>query len=105
MGQWLRRNGGVPVEIAEDHDNWARLGLAQASAATCRQVEVPEDVRLVVLVSDGVSDQVDLKVMEALVRKHITDPQALADALVGAAEGDDEGYRDDATAVVLLRAA
>ncbi|GGX34004.1 SpoIIE family protein phosphatase [Streptomyces noursei] len=105
MGQWLRWNGGVPVEIAEDHDNWARLGLAQASAATCRQVEIPEEVSLVLLVSDGISDQVDQETAEALCRTHEADPQALADALVAAAEEDDEGYRDDATVIVLLRPA
>ncbi|WJY43199.1 hypothetical protein QT196_38720 (plasmid) [Streptomyces sp. P9-2B-2] len=32
-------------------------------------------------------------------------PQALADALVAAAETDDDGYRDDASVVVLLRRA
>ncbi|MCX5077759.1 SpoIIE family protein phosphatase [Streptomyces sp. NBC_00424] len=103
MGQWLRRNGGVPVEVAERHDNWSRLGLAQASAATCRQVEIPEDVRLVLLVSDGVSDQVDPPTMETLCRRHATDPQALADALVAAAKEDDAGYRDDATVIAMLR--
>lgn len=102
MGEWLRCNGGVPVEIAEQHDNWARLGLEQASAATCRQVEVEEGVRLVLLMTDGVSDQVDHEVMETLCRRHGGNPQALADALVAAAEEDEDGYRDDATVVVIL---
>nr|WP_282791014.1 SpoIIE family protein phosphatase [Streptomyces sp. CC224B] len=55
------------------------------------------------LVSDGVSDQVDTETWEALCRRHATAPQALADALVAAAEEDVEGYRDDATVAVLLR--
>ncbi|MFE6272197.1 SpoIIE family protein phosphatase [Streptomyces goshikiensis] len=102
MGQWLRRNGGVPVEIAEDHDNWARLGLAQAAPATCRQLEIPEEVRLVLLVSDGLSDQVEHETAEALCRTHAADPQALAEALVAAAETGDDGYRDDTTVIALL---
>ncbi|WP_044378697.1 PP2C family protein-serine/threonine phosphatase [Streptomyces noursei] len=102
MGQWLRVNG-VAVEIAEDHDNWSRVGLAQATAATCRQVEIPEETSLVLLVSDGVSDQVDLETAEALCRTYAADPQALAEALVDAAEDDAEGYRDDASVIVLLR--
>ncbi|MGW3091579.1 hypothetical protein [Streptomyces sp. NPDC001108] len=113
MGEWLRWNGGktiemVPIETAEDQDNWARLGLAQATEMTCRQLEIPEDVPLVLLVSDGVSDQVDQETAEALCREHFDAPQALADALVAAAEGEDdpetgELYRDDATAIVLRR--
>lgn len=101
MGQYLRRHGGVAVDLARHHDEWARLGLAQASAATCREAEIPATVPLVLLVSDGVSGQVPD--MPALVAEHADDPQALADALVAAAGPDAEGYRDDATAVVLLR--
>ncbi|WP_234313929.1 SpoIIE family protein phosphatase [Streptomyces sp. NBRC 109706] len=101
MGQYLRRHGGVAVDLVEHHDEWARLGLAQASAATCREAEIPAEVGLVLLVSDGVSDQVPD--MARLVAEYADDPQALADALVAAAEQDSEGYRDDATAVVLLR--
>ncbi|MEU8892958.1 SpoIIE family protein phosphatase [Streptomyces sp. NPDC048442] len=112
MGQWLRWNGGktvelVPLDVAEDQDNWARLGLAQATEMTCRQLEIPEEVPLVLLVSDGISDQVDLETAEELCRAHPEDPQALAEALVAAAQGekDEEGafYRDDATVVVLRR--
>lgn len=100
MGEWLRQHGDFPAEVLEHHGAWARLGLAQASAATCRQVEIPEEIRLVLLVSDGVSDQVEQ--MAELVAKHAGDPQALADALVAAASEDEDGYRDDATVVVLL---
>ncbi|MFD3422113.1 hypothetical protein [Streptomyces decoyicus] len=108
MGEWLRWNGGktievIPIEVAETQDNWARLGLAQAAATTCRQVEIPQEVPLVLLVSDGVSDQVSKETAEELCRTHGNDPQALADALVAAAQPDESGYRDDASAVVLLR--
>lgn len=108
MGEWLRWNGDktieiVPTEVAETQDNWARLGLAQATEMTCRQLEIPEEVPLVLLVSDGISDQVDQETAEGLCREHGSDPQALADALAAAAQTDDDGYRDDATAVVLLR--
>lgn len=100
MGEYLRRNG-VAVEFAEQHDNWSRTGLAQAGAAMCREAQIPEAVRLVLIVSDGVSDQVGHARMEALCRAHAADPQALADALTSAAEADAEGYRDDATVIVL----
>lgn len=115
MGEWLRWNGGrtiemVPLDVAEDQDNWARVGLAQATEMTCRQLEIPEDVPLVLLVSDGISDQVDLETAEELCRKHGAAPQDLADALVAAAvdQDDPDGgptYRDDATVVVLRRVA
>ncbi|WP_086732926.1 SpoIIE family protein phosphatase [Streptomyces glaucescens] len=108
MGEWLRWNGGVSIEIAETQDNWARLGLAQATEMTCRQLEIPEEVPVVLLVTDGVSDQVDLETAERLCKEHAASPQALADALVAAAEGEEDGpagetYRDDATVVVLRR--
>lgn len=103
MGEYLRRNG-VAVEIAEHHDNWSRTGLAQAGAAMCREAQIPAAVRLVLLVTDGVSDQVGHEWMEALCRAHAAEPQALADALVAAVEADAEGYRDDATVIVLAYA-
>ncbi|MEU2674235.1 SpoIIE family protein phosphatase [Streptomyces sp. NPDC007164] len=113
MGQWLRWNGGktielVPAEVAETQDNWPRLGLTEATEMTCRQVEIPEDVPLVLLVSDGISEQVPEEAWVDLIRQHETDPQALADALVAAAQDeiDDETgetYRDDATVIVLRR--
>ncbi|MFD7067528.1 SpoIIE family protein phosphatase [Streptomyces sp. NPDC059913] len=113
MGQWLRWNGGktidlVPVRVAETQDNWPRLGLSEATEMTCRQVEIPEDVPLVLLISDGISDQVPAPVWADLIHQHGADPQALADALVAAAqdEPDEETgvpYRDDATVIVLRR--
>ncbi|MFF9425590.1 SpoIIE family protein phosphatase [Streptomyces sp. NPDC014746] len=108
--QLLYRCSPRPEEVAETQDNWARFGLAQATEMTCRQLEIPEDVPVVLLVSDGISDQVDPDTWEDLCREHADDPQALADALVAAAEdgeldeSDGSGtYRDDATVVVLRR--
>ncbi len=106
MGEWLAWNGGktiemIPLDVAETQGNWARLGLAQATELTCRQLQIPQEVPLVLLVSDGVSDHVPD--MAAVIREHEDDPQALADALVAAAQEDGDGYRDDATVVVLLR--
>ncbi|GAA3283774.1 hypothetical protein GCM10010493_75240 [Streptomyces lavendulae subsp. grasserius] len=63
------------------------------------------EVRLVLLVSDGVSDQVDLETWTTLCRSHPDDPQALADALVAAVVADCERYRDDCTVIALLRPA
>ncbi|MGW4972641.1 hypothetical protein ACWEP3_22175 [Streptomyces albidoflavus] len=112
MGQWLRWNGGktielVPADVAETQDNWAMYGLAQATEVTCRVVQIPQDTPLVLLVTDGISDQIPLEAIETLCREHADTPQALAEALVAAAEGGEEDgtyYRDDATAVVLKQA-
>ncbi|MER7930507.1 SpoIIE family protein phosphatase [Streptomyces sp. NPDC096057] len=98
VGAQLRANG-VALEIAREHDNWLRTSLARATVGTVYTAGIRD--QLVILTSDGVHDQVARDVLEALVREHETEPQALADALVAAAEATDAGYRDDATAVVL----
>ena len=99
VGQQLRVNG-VPVELAEQHDNWIRTSLGCAVVATVYTVEIPAG-ELVVLTSDGVHDALAPDVLEALIRDHADDPQALTDTLVGAVVEDDDGDRDDATAVVV----
>ncbi|MFE7566222.1 hypothetical protein ACFU76_04550 [Streptomyces sp. NPDC057539] len=98
VGKQLRANG-VSLDIARQHDNWLKTSLARATIGTIYAAEIRD--RLVILTSDGVHDQVAADAMEALVREHADDPQALADALVAAAEVDGDGYRDDATVVVL----
>ncbi|MGW6604247.1 hypothetical protein [Streptomyces sp. NPDC055036] len=40
-------------------------------------------------------------VLESLYREHKDDPQKLAEAIVAAAEPDEDGRRDDATVVIL----
>ncbi|MEV8398836.1 hypothetical protein [Streptomyces niveus] len=99
MGQWARRHGGVPIEVAEHHDSWVRVSLSTATVATVGEVGI--DDRLLLLTSDGIHDQVTPDTMTALVREHADNPQALADALVAAAQADEEGYRDDATVIVI----
>jgi len=97
----------VAAEIAATHDHWLLVGLSGATAATVRQVWIPDHGQgladdLVLLTSDGVHDAVDHAELVALIRAHRNrDPQALADAIVAAAATDDDGYRDDATAVVI----
>ncbi|NEB95466.1 SpoIIE family protein phosphatase [Streptomyces bauhiniae] len=100
MGQWVRMYG-PPVEIAEQYDQWVRVSLHSATVATTREIEVTDP--LIILTSDGVHDQTDPVALESLVREHEADPQALADALVNAAQPDADGYRDDATAIVIRR--
>lgn len=100
MGQFLAKYEGVAVDLVDHHGAWARLGLAQATAATCREAQIPAG-HVVLLVSDGISDQVDPEVWVTLCRTHANDPQSLADALVAAVEPDEDGYRDDATVVVI----
>jgi serine/threonine protein phosphatase PrpC len=41
--------------------------------------------------------------LEALVRAHQDDPQGLADAIVAAVLADEDGYRDDATVIVVVQ--
>ncbi|MCR8947215.1 SpoIIE family protein phosphatase [Streptomyces sp. OUCMDZ-4982] len=98
MGQWVRQYG-PPVEIAEHFDDWVRVTLHSATVATTRELDIPDP--LVILTSDGVHDQVPEHDMIELIRKHARTPQALADALVAAAQPDKDGYRDDATAIVI----
>ncbi|MFF2612706.1 PP2C family protein-serine/threonine phosphatase [Kitasatospora sp. NPDC058046] len=92
-----RGAGTVPVSALADYVG-VTLGLA--TVATAPFVSVPAGGALI-LTSDGVHDQVTVEVIEGLVREHQGDLQALADALVAAAVTTAEGYRDDATAVVL----
>jgi hypothetical protein len=43
MGQQLRASGGVAVEFAQTHDHWLLTGLRGATAATVRQVWIPDE--------------------------------------------------------------
>lgn len=97
MGAYLRQNGDT--ELAPEHDNWVRISLSTATPTTVALSEAPAG-ELVLLLSDGL-DEVPLNELEALVAQHQADPQALADAIVAAAREGEDGYRDDATAVVL----
>lgn len=98
MGSYLRGRRGYAPELVEEYDDYARLGLAQAGWATCRLVEIPEEIPLLLLVSDGVSDHVDQDTWKRLCHLHEADPQALA-----AAEEDAGGYRDDCTVIAVRR--
>ncbi|MFJ5820101.1 hypothetical protein ACIQGT_40380 [Streptomyces sp. NPDC093108] len=100
VGKQLRANG-VSLEIAREHDNWLRTSLARATIGTVYTASIRDQV--VILTSDGVHDQMSAEVMKDIVQRHQHDPQSLADALVAAALPDMEGYRDDATAIVISR--
>jgi PPM family protein phosphatase len=102
VGQYLRINGGVPLELAENHDNWIRCSLGRSSIATVHAAEI--DDRLILLTSDGVHDPVTAERLAELVAAHQHDPQALAEALVAEPAAGEDGYRDDATAIVLMLA-
>ncbi|AZK95891.1 MULTISPECIES: PP2C family protein-serine/threonine phosphatase [Streptomyces] len=114
MGTWLRKWGGTAVTLHRDGrpdetvptetaalvlDDYARAALGRSSIATVPLCQITDD--LVVLTSDGVHGQMPHARLEALVRAHETDPQALADVIVAAARADATGYRDDATAAVI----
>lgn len=100
MGECLRVNSGRALPEFKAHGNWVLLVLSRALPTTVFEATI-DDARLVLLTTDGVHDQVPHATLEALVRQHADTPQALADALVAAAEDDADGYRDDATVVVL----
>ncbi|EWM13060.1 cell surface glycoprotein [Kutzneria sp. 744] len=97
MGAYLRGNG--VADLAPLHDAWVRVTLSSATVTNVAVSSVPPD-ELVLLVSDGL-DSVPHDELEALVREHQDDPNALADAIVAAARETEDGYRDDATALVL----
>ncbi|MEU1506414.1 hypothetical protein [Kitasatospora sp. NPDC005748] len=99
MAAYLGRAAGADVPVTALAD-FVGVTLGIAVPATVPYVWVAAG-GLLVLTSDGVHDQVQRDVIEALVREHEGDSQALADALVAAAEPNPEGYRDDATAVVI----
>lgn len=99
LGEQLRRNG-APWEVSEEHNNWSVTTLCHATIATIRQVQIPAG-HTVILTSDGVHDAITRDRLAGIVREHAHDPQALADALVAAPETDQDGFRDDATALIL----
>lgn len=93
---------GYTGEIPRPAAKWVRTTVRSAVVATVSEAWTRS--RLVLLTSDGVHDQVPHAAMEALARTHEDAPQALADALVAAAETGADGVRDDATALVISRA-
>ncbi|MFJ3769839.1 hypothetical protein ACIPQJ_32850 [Streptomyces sp. NPDC090082] len=114
MGTWLRAWGGTAVTLhRDDHpdetvdteaaaavlDDLARAALGRCSIATVPLAFITDP--LIILTSDGVHAQTTHTELETLVRRHADTPQILADALVGAAQTDADGYRDDATAIVI----
>ncbi|MFF3553460.1 hypothetical protein ACFYXL_08570 [Streptomyces tsukubensis] len=114
MGTWLRKWGGTAVTLHRDGrpdetvptetaalvlDDYARAALGRSSIATVPLCQITD--RLVILTSDGVHAQAGHALMEILTREHATDPQALANAIVAAALPTPDGYRDDATCIVL----
>lgn len=114
MGTWLRRWGGTGVTLHRDAqpdetvsveagarvlDDYPRATLGRCSIATVPLCQVYD--RLLILTSDGAHGQTTHDTLTSLVREHVDNPQALANAIVAAARGDADGYRDDATCVVL----
>jgi PPM family protein phosphatase len=99
IGQQLRVNG-VPVEVAEQHDNWVRTTLSHAVVATVYEAVIPAG--LVLLTTDGVHAALTESNLAALVRNHEHDPKALVDAITSAVDQNEDGYRDDATAIALV---
>ncbi len=97
MGAYLRGNG--VSDLAPLHDSWVRVTLSTATVTNVAVTSAPAD-ELVLLLSDGL-DSVPHDELEGLTRKHHDNPEALADALVAAARETEDGYRDDATALVL----
>ncbi|MGI5451244.1 PP2C family serine/threonine-protein phosphatase [Streptomyces sp. CA-243310] len=93
----------VDPQAAAPFASRIRTSPADATPRAMDQLYVPAG-HLVILTSDGVHDQVAADARESLVREHQHDPRALVVSLVAAAAPDEEGYHDDATAVVLAPA-
>jgi serine/threonine protein phosphatase PrpC len=100
MGAYLRGNGAA--DLAPLHDSWVRVTLSSATVTNVAVSSVPAE-ELLLLVSDGL-DSVPHRELQDLVREHQHNPDTLADAIVAAARETDDGYRDDATAIVLTTA-
>lgn len=102
VGEWLRQNdgGGDLDALARHHDNWVRSSLGHCTIGTVHACAT--DAPVILLTSDGVHDQVPHEVLIELVRARAHDPQTLANGIVAAAVEDEDGYRDDATVVVLM---
>ncbi|MEV4252218.1 hypothetical protein AB0J52_03500, partial [Spirillospora sp. NPDC049652] len=99
VGEQLRRNG-APWEIAAEHDNWVPANLATAAVGNVYTVDIPSE-EVVLLCSDGVPDGLARGRLDELAAEHADRPAALAEADATATEPDSDGYRDDATLVVL----
>ncbi|MFJ4908498.1 NUDIX domain-containing protein [Streptomyces sp. NPDC093249] len=98
MRGYLGITGPLP---AQAHD-FLRGDLPIATLETVPGVRIPAN-EVIIVTSDGVHDQVPADRIEQLVREHVLHPQRLADELVNAAEPNSRGYRDDATAAILVR--
>jgi hypothetical protein len=94
-GEQLRQRFGIDVPAAEDI---LTTSLATATPATVLTVHTT--AQLVILASDGL-DALGENAIASLARRHGHSPHALADALVTAVPEDGDGYRDDATVIVL----
>ncbi|WP_322872194.1 hypothetical protein [Streptomyces goshikiensis] len=94
---------GIEEDIAGEFSSQIRVHLTDVTPATAHQALIPCG-HLVVLTSDGVHDQIEPEGLDAIIRTHQHDAQRLADNLVAAAEPNESGYRDDATALVIIPA-
>jgi len=106
MAAWLAACGTehtgmqISADLIDFGTDFMRVSLATASAATIRQTRIDAGLT-VILTSDGVHDALGPERMTEIARAHGDDPQALAEALVAAPEVGENGYRDDATVIVL----
>ncbi|KOU41475.1 hypothetical protein ADK55_28740 [Streptomyces sp. WM4235] len=94
---------GMPADEAAAYSSNITVSFSDLSIAACNEAPIPKG-HTVILTSDGVHDQMDPTTLNTLVRAHHNDAQALAEALVAAAEDgveDGQPYRDDATAIVI----
>ena len=100
VADYLRANG-YPVVATTRHEDWIRASLGRSTINTVHQAHITD--RLILLTSDGVHKQITHERLAELVREHADDPQVLADAVVAEPQADQDGYRDDATVIVILR--
>ncbi|GAA2264770.1 hypothetical protein GCM10010232_66180 [Streptomyces amakusaensis] len=101
IGVFLRRNGDKTR--ARLHNNWIRTSLALATPTSVAEAETkaPSGTRVLLLMSDGITDQVKRRTIKHLTKRYATHPKKLAKKLVAAAENRPSGRRDDATVIVV----
>ncbi|WP_332010717.1 SpoIIE family protein phosphatase [Streptomyces uncialis] len=77
-----------------------RIGVQRGPLAES-ETKVPRGERVLLLMSDGITDQVKRRTIKRLAKRHATRPKKLAKALVAAAENRPSGRRDDATVIIV----
>jgi protein phosphatase len=105
VGQQMALNG-APRAVSDAYEDHVRTTISRATIGEIYERDVSD--RILIIASDGAGgDHLSLDELLVLIADHETKsestPQALAEAIVAATRADKDGYRDDATVVVMAR--